>query len=69
MTEFVDAKDHATGALIASLPAEALPPINDPQPAGLARRLRVAFVASGRLTVGQAATADFEVRDGTDPRH
>jgi hypothetical protein len=70
MTSFVDARDHASGAIIASLPASVLPPVGEPNATGLSHRLRAAFVAAGRLTVRQAEGADFQIREEQgDGRH
>ncbi len=70
MTSFVDARDHDSGALKATLPSSVLPSVSQPHTAGLSRQLRVAFVAAGQLTVHEAEAVDFEIRENSagEPR-
>jgi hypothetical protein len=63
MASVVEARDHLSGALVATLPTSALPPIGEPSAVGLSRQLRTAFVAAGQLSAGEAESVDFEIRD------
>jgi len=67
MTLFVEARDHSSGLLMATLPTSALPPIGQRYSAGLSRTLRTAFVAAGRLTAPEAEAVDFEIRENAGP--
>jgi hypothetical protein len=67
MTLFVEARDHTSGTLVATLPTSALPPLGDLFTIGLSRQLRTAFVAAGRLTAREAEEVDFEITKTSDP--
>jgi len=68
MTAYVDARDHLSGKLVASLPTPVLPSIEPAHATGLSRKLRHAFVAAGQLTASQAEAVDFVIRDKDAPQ-
>ena len=68
MSSLVDARDHTSGALLATLPSSLLPSLNQPHVAGLSRQLCTIFVAEGRLTEAEAEHVDFELRESDGGR-
>ena len=62
MTSVFYARDPVSGALLATLPSAMVSGGGEAR-AGLARRLRSLFVASGRLRPDEAERADFELRE------